>query len=80
VPFVHHLAIAFCHRARRNLKTNQESVSMGLFTPDLYRSFAIGFAVGVVIIGASAVRNWDTDLASPAQAATAVQEAGNPSE
>ena len=53
---------------------------MGLFTPDLYRSFAIGFAVGVVIIGASAVRNWDTDLASPAQAATAVQEAGSLSE
>ena len=52
---------------------------MGLFTPDLYRSFAIGFAVGAVIIGASTVPNWDTDLASPAQAATTAQETVSPS-
>ena len=62
------------------MKPNQETVSMGLFTPDLYRNFAIGFAVGAVIIGASSVPNWEADLSSPVQAATNTQEAGIVSE
>jgi len=53
---------------------------MGLFTPDLYRNFAIGFAVGAVIIGASSVPNWEADLSSPVQAATNTQEVGIVSE
>ena len=52
---------------------------MGLFTSDLYRSFAIGFAIGAAVIVVTAVPNWTADLASPAQAATA-QEAGYLSE
>ena len=53
---------------------------MGLFTPDLYRNFAIGFAVGAVIIGVSSVPNWNVDLSSPVQAATSTQESGTFSE
>ena len=53
---------------------------MGLFTPDLYRNFAIGFAIGLVMIAASAVPNWNADLASPAQAATTAQDNGTFSE
>jgi hypothetical protein len=52
---------------------------MGLFTPELYRNFAIGFAIGAVIIGASAAPHWSAELASPAQAATGAQEAGTQS-
>lgn len=43
---------------------------MGLFKPDLYRNFALGFALGAVLVGVSVADNWQTDLASPAQAAT----------
>lgn len=46
---------------------------MGLFKPDLYRNFALGFALGAVLVGLSVADNWSTDLASPAQAATADQ-------
>lgn len=49
---------------------------MGLFTPDLYRSFAIGFAIGAVMIGVNAAPDWTADLVSPAQAATTAQETG----
>jgi len=80
MPIVHQLATDFSHKARRILKPKQETVSMGLFTPDLYRSFAFGFAVGAVIIGVSAVPNWGAELASPAQAATTMQESGTLSE
>ena len=48
---------------------------MGLFKPDLYRSFAIGFAVGAVIVfsalGIDAGRNLADGVAPPAEAATA---------
>ncbi len=42
---------------------------MGLFKSDLYRNFAIGFAVGAVFVGLSATGGWDGEIASPAQAA-----------
>ena len=37
---------------------------MGLFKPDLYRSFAIGFAVGAVIVLASLGVNFGSDIAN----------------
>lgn len=42
---------------------------MGLFKTDLYRNFAIGFAVGAAFVGWNASGGWDGDIASPAQAA-----------
>lgn len=45
---------------------------MGLFKPDLYRSFAIGFALGAALIGLYAAGGFQAEIASPAQAATAV--------
>ncbi len=48
---------------------------MGLFKPDLYRSFAIGFAVGAVIVftalGIDPGRNLASGVAPPAEAAAA---------
>ncbi|MBE5073943.1 hypothetical protein IM511_06460 [Erythrobacteraceae bacterium E2-1 Yellow Sea] len=45
---------------------------MGLFKPDLYRNFALGFALGAVLVGVGVVDNWHADMATPAQAATAM--------
>ncbi|MEA1618576.1 hypothetical protein SOQ14_06570 [Erythrobacter sp. T5W1-R] len=42
---------------------------MRLFAPDLYRNFAIGFAVGAALIAGANVENWGDELASPARAA-----------
>jgi hypothetical protein len=48
---------------------------MGLFKPDLYRSFAIGFALGAVIVfsalGIDAGGNIANGVAPPAVAAAA---------
>jgi len=44
---------------------------MGLFKPDLYRNFTLGFVAGAVLVAVSVADNWQADLASPAQAATA---------
>lgn len=43
---------------------------MGLFKPDLYRSFVIGFVAGTLLVGALTTGNWNADVATPAQAAT----------
>lgn len=43
---------------------------MELFKPDLYRSFGIGFVLGIALIAMISVPHWDGDLADPAQAAT----------
>lgn len=43
---------------------------MDLFKPDLYRSFGIGFVLGLALIAMISVPHWDGDLAEPAQAAT----------
>lgn len=42
---------------------------MTLFAPDLYRSFAIGFLAGGLILGAATFDEWAGALESPAQAA-----------
>ncbi len=44
---------------------------MGLFKPDLYRSFAFGFALGALILGVQAGPDVWQELAPQAQAQTA---------
>lgn len=44
---------------------------MGLFKPDLYRNFTIGFLLGAVLVGASLAPELTAEIASPAQAAPA---------
>ena len=46
---------------------------MKLFAPDLYRNFAIGFAMGAAILAASNVDSWSDEFAPPAQAAEMAQ-------
>jgi len=46
---------------------------MRLFTPDLYRLFALGFLLGTVAAGAAAVKPWDGDLTAQAQAAVVIE-------
>lgn len=46
---------------------------MPLFTPDLYRNFAFGFAAGALIVGALNFGAWSDQVSPPAQAAEAVQ-------
>jgi len=43
---------------------------MHLFSTDLFRNFAIGFAAGAVLLAGANVENWGGELGSPAQAAT----------
>ena len=42
---------------------------MTLFSPDLYRNFALGFAAGALMVGAATVDQWAGELESPARAA-----------
>lgn len=51
---------------------------MTLFTSDLYRNFALGFAAGTLIVGAFTIDQWGPHLESPAQAAE-LPEAPQPS-
>jgi len=44
---------------------------MGLFKPDLYRSFAIGFVLGALAIGYSVAPEWEAEFAGKAHAAEA---------
>lgn len=46
---------------------------MSLFTPDLYRNFAIGFVLGAVAIVAQAAPDWQAEFSGQAQAAEARQ-------
>ena len=48
---------------------------MTILKSDLTRNFSIGFLVGALMVGAMSVQNWDTELASPAQASTPQVEA-----
>lgn len=41
---------------------------MGLFKPDLYRSFAVGFVLGAIAIGYSAAPDWQAEFAGTAHA------------
>lgn len=42
---------------------------MSLFTPDLYRNFAIGFVGGALIVGAATIDQWAGEITPPAHAA-----------
>jgi hypothetical protein len=42
---------------------------MRLFSSDLFRNFGIGFALGAVLIVGANAEDWDSAVASPAQAA-----------
>ena len=44
---------------------------MSILKSDLSRNFGIGFVIGALMVGAMSVQNWDTQVASPAMAATA---------
>lgn len=47
---------------------------MGLFKPDLYRNFGIGFLVGALAVGAIAAKDWTQELSGKAYAATTQEE------
>ena len=53
---------------------------MGLFKPDLYRNFGIGFFVGALAVVAVSADNWRDEFNREAQAATAEVEAASPTE
>ncbi|BDI59897.1 hypothetical protein [Qipengyuania nanhaisediminis] len=42
---------------------------MALFTPDLYRNFAIGFAAGAMVVGVTALGQSEGGFEAPAHAA-----------
>lgn len=46
---------------------------MNLFTPDLFRNFALGFIAGGVLIGLSTAGQWNHALESPANAAQPIE-------
>ena len=43
---------------------------MGLFTPDLYRNFGIGFVLGALAVGAMTAQDWRAEFSTTAYAAT----------
>lgn len=45
---------------------------MTLFTPDLYRNFAIGFVGGALIVAAASVDSWGDEITPPAKAAQTI--------
>ena len=47
---------------------------MSILKSDLSRNFGIGFVIGALMVGAMSVQNWDTQVASPAMAATTQAE------
>lgn len=51
---------------------------MTLFTPDLFRNFGIGFAIGAAFVGAATIGEWSDEISPPAQAAERL-EAPQPS-
>ncbi len=42
---------------------------MQLFTADLYRNFALGFAAGTLMMGIASFDQWSDEIAPPANAA-----------
>nr|WP_298898581.1 hypothetical protein [uncultured Altererythrobacter sp.] len=44
---------------------------MSILKSDISRNFGIGFVLGALMVGAMSVQTWDTQVASPAMAATA---------
>ena len=47
---------------------------MGLFKPDLYRSFAVGFVLGAIALGAAMTQRPDQVMIPQAQAATVLPD------
>ena len=52
---------------------------MSLFTPDLYRNFAIGFVGGALIVAAATADQWADEISPPANASEQL-EAPQPSD
>ncbi len=46
---------------------------MTLFTPDLYRNFALGFVGGALIVAANTADQWAQHIEAPAQAASPLE-------
>lgn len=46
---------------------------MTFFAPDLFRSFGIGFALGLVLLAGATAEHWAGNLESPAQAAAPLE-------
>ncbi|MEO9461921.1 MAG: hypothetical protein ABJ242_04215 [Marinomonas sp.] len=42
---------------------------MGLFKPDLYRNFVIGFLLGALVVVANASPDWEAEFSGKAYAA-----------
>jgi hypothetical protein len=67
-------------RVRQQVQTRKEtttSLPMRLFAPDLYRSFALGFAAGAVLVAGATVDQWADQFAPPARAAETAPAAGD---
>lgn len=47
---------------------------MGLFKADLFRSFAVGFVMGAIVLGAAMTHRPDQGVFPQAQAATALPD------
>lgn len=47
---------------------------MGLFKPDLYRNFAIGFLIGAIAVGVQSAPDWQAEFAPEAYAAESKDE------
>lgn len=46
---------------------------MNLFTPDLFRNFALGFVAGGVLLGLSNFGEWSHAIEAPAKAAAPLE-------
>ena len=46
---------------------------MTLFSSDLYRTFAIGFVAGALIVGAATIEQWGQHIESPARASAPLE-------
>jgi len=58
--------------ANASFSGQEKPVAMGLFKADLYRNFAIGFAVGALIVALGSLSDWSSgDLSDTAYAASA---------
>jgi len=45
---------------------------MRMFSPDLYRSIAIGFVLGALAVGAASTDEWNVQAANPAPASQVI--------
>ena len=66
--FTNRLAVAPIQGSTQ--KDRIESFAMGIFKPDLYRNFGIGFVLGALAVGAMTAQDWRAEFSSEAFAAT----------